>query len=254
MRADIDGQRRLARLQAAARQGVVAGPLARADQRDHRAGRRRVLDDAAPRVGEPDQLAHPVDHDLFELGQRRARLPGEAERAEPRAEIVAEHGGQLAVGGEIAEEFWRLPVRKPGDDQLVEIAEDGVERFRLQRRLFRQRRPQRAGRVGRHDRPLGDGAAIIRDPVDQLMADATKFLRRQSALPLVAAPDRRRRRNLRREARGGKRRHCQLRCGTNWIILRCGQHQRNHRRNRRVSGNSKTRGRIRFRPYVEPWI
>src|SRR5579863_988897 len=100
----VDDQRRALALQAAARQGKGARPFARADQRDQGPGRGRVLDDAAPAVAQAYELTHPIDDDLFELGQRRARLPRQAERAEACREIVAEHGRELAVAGEVAEE------------------------------------------------------------------------------------------------------------------------------------------------------
>ena len=42
----------------------------------------------------PSIAAHPVGDDFFELGQRRARLPREAEHAEAGADVVAEHAGE----------------------------------------------------------------------------------------------------------------------------------------------------------------
>ena len=155
-----------------------------ADERDERAGRGAVLNDPAPVGREADELAHPVGHGLFELGERRSGLPGEAERAEPRAQEVAEHGGKLAVGREVAEEAGMLEMRKRRDDQRVHVAHDGVERLGRVGRGFRKGRAQGAGLRLRHDGPLRDRLPIVGDPVDQLVADPTEFLGRQRDSPL----------------------------------------------------------------------
>ena len=81
----VDDQRLRLGLQPAARERVAGGPFARADQREQRRGRRRVLDHALPRVRQAHHLAQPVGGDLFHFGQRRTRLPGQAEHAEAGA-------------------------------------------------------------------------------------------------------------------------------------------------------------------------
>jgi hypothetical protein len=91
----VDGQRRALGLQPAAHLGVVRRALARDEQGDQARGGRGVLDDALPRLRQPGQLAQPLDHDLLDLGQRRGGLPGDAQRADPRAGQVAQ--GELRV-------------------------------------------------------------------------------------------------------------------------------------------------------------
>ncbi len=170
VRGTVDDQRRGEPREAAARQRKIARLLARANQRHQRRGRGGVLDHAAEALGQADELAHPVGHDFFEFGQRGRRLPGEAERAKPRAQIIAEHRGEFAVGGEIAEEAGMVEMRQARQDQRVEIGEDRRKRFGAGRRRLRQRRPDRARRDRRHHRPLGDSGAVIGDAVDQFVA------------------------------------------------------------------------------------
>ena len=91
----VDRQRLRLGLQAAARHAEARRPLARAQQRDQRAGGGGVLDDAAASASaRPDHLPQPVGRHFLELGERRARLPGQAEHAEARAQVVAEHARQ----------------------------------------------------------------------------------------------------------------------------------------------------------------
>ena len=75
----------------------------------------------------PDHLSRPVGHDLLELGEGGARLPRQPQDPEAGAQVVAEHGGQLAVGREVAEEAGVLPVGEAGKQVGVEIAQDGLE-------------------------------------------------------------------------------------------------------------------------------
>ena len=62
-----------------------------------------------------------VGRDLLDLGQGRARLPGQAEDAEAGAQVVAEDGRELAVRGEVAEEPRVLPVGEAGQNHLLEV-------------------------------------------------------------------------------------------------------------------------------------
>ena len=108
---------------------------------------------------EADHLAQPVGRRLLDLGDRRARLPGEAEDAEPRADVVAEHRGQLGVRGEVAEEARVLPVREPRQHHAIEVTQDGVEALGLVRRGSR-----RASRGSSRARPATSRAARRCEP------------------------------------------------------------------------------------------
>jgi hypothetical protein len=103
-------------------------------------------------------------------------LPGQAEDAEPGAQVIAEHRRQLAVRGEVSEEARVLPVRQPGQDHALEVAEDGLEALRLDRRRRRQLRPDVARRNPRHHGQAGGALTIVGHPVDDLMAQAAEFL------------------------------------------------------------------------------
>src|ERR1039458_9902188 len=119
--------RSLLSLQSTAAKRVVRRALARTQQRDERARGRGVLDDAAPRLREADHLPHPVARDLLELRERGARLPREAQDAESGAKKIAEHARWRAVAREVAEELRMLPMREPGYDHALDVAQDRVE-------------------------------------------------------------------------------------------------------------------------------
>ena len=157
---------------------MVGGTLARAYQRDEGGGGSRILDDARPALGKSKHLAPPVETHLFELGQRRTRLPVEPELPQARAHQVAEHGGRQTVGREIAVKARILPVRARRQDQLIEIPADRGELFGGLRWHRRQGRAQGARGVARHHWKFHarHTLTIVRDPVDELVTGAAKFL------------------------------------------------------------------------------
>ena len=85
VRRHIDARRARFALQAAARQRIIRRPLARADERDQRAGRGGVLDHAAPGGRKAEHLPEPVGDHLLDLRHRRARLPREPDHARARS-------------------------------------------------------------------------------------------------------------------------------------------------------------------------
>ena len=182
MRRHIDARLAGFALQSAARQRISRRPLARADERDQCAGRRGILNDAAPGRREPEHLPQPIDDDLFDFGQRRARLPGEPEHAEPSADEIAENARRQGVGGEVAEETRMLPKRQSRQDDAVEIVDHRAEVLRLARRLFRQGVAHLAGPGRGHHRPLGQAFMVVGQPVDEPVAVAAEFLRRQGLM------------------------------------------------------------------------
>src|SRR5690606_15530658 len=84
----VDDERVRLRLKAAASEAEIGRAFPRRDERDQRARRRRVLNDASPRWTQIDHLAQPVAHDLLELGQRWTALPGKPEHPQTSAHEV----------------------------------------------------------------------------------------------------------------------------------------------------------------------
>jgi hypothetical protein len=82
---------------------------------------------------------------LLELGRGRAGDPGHALDAESGADEVAEHRGARRVRREVAEEAGVLPVRHAGQDDAVEVGEDGGERLTVLGRRRRQHGAHLAG-------------------------------------------------------------------------------------------------------------
>jgi hypothetical protein len=117
--------------------GPTADAVQRRQQGDQVGARAGVLDDAPAGAGraegcrQVEQLGEPVHEVLLELGGRRAGHPGHALDAEAGGDQVAQHRGPRGVGREVAEEAGVLPVGQPGDDDPVEVGEDGGEGLAL---------------------------------------------------------------------------------------------------------------------------
>ena len=177
VRRRIDDQRRRLQLQPAAREAVVGGALARAQQRDQCARRRRVLNHAAPPVGQAEHLPQPVGGDFFDLGQRGTRLPRQSQHAESGAGVVAEHARQLAVAWEVAEERRVLPSatvrasRSSSRSRRIASNGSGSSRRRRRQTLF-----DFARRRLRHHRPIRHACPVISDPIDELMSVFAEFV------------------------------------------------------------------------------
>ena len=171
----VDDKRPLLGLQAAPGQAKIAGPFAGADQGHERAGRGGVLNHAAPGGGQAHHLAHPVGDDFFQFGQRRARLPGQAQDAQPGAEIIAQDAGQGGVGRKVAEEAWVLPEREARQENRFQVAKDRIEALGLVGRRGRQPGLDLARSGARHYGQIAQSGAIISNPVDQAMADDTEL-------------------------------------------------------------------------------
>ena len=127
---------------------------------------------------QPEHLPPPVETDLFELGERRTRLPGEPELAQARAHEVAEHRSRQTIGREVAVKTRILPMRAGRQDQRIEIAADGGEVLGFLRRRRGQCVAQCSGRGARHHGEFAarDALTIVRDPVDELVPGAAEFL------------------------------------------------------------------------------
>jgi len=66
-------------------------------------------------------------------------------------------------------------VGQSGDDDLIEVADDRVERLRLIRWLRRQLSFDVAGFGPRHHRPCRHVGAVVGDPVDDLVPGRAEF-------------------------------------------------------------------------------
>ena len=128
--------------------------------------------------GDSRRLPQPIGDDFFDLGHRRARLPGEPDHAEPGASDVSKDARRQSVGGEIAAEARMLPERETWHDDAIAILGRAAEIFRV----VRWRRGQGVADFARprlrHHRPVGQALMIIGQPVDELMAVATEVFRR----------------------------------------------------------------------------
>ena len=89
----------------------------------------RILDDTTPRGRQAHHLACPVNDHFLELTQGGARLPRQADDSQSGAQVVAEHAREHSAGRKVAKEAWMLPVREARRDDLINVLEDGVERF-----------------------------------------------------------------------------------------------------------------------------
>ena len=70
-----------------------------------------------------------------------------------------------------------LPVGQSRHDDLVEIAENGGEGFRIERGFGGKLALDLARRGSRHHRQLGDASPVVGDPIDQLVSRLAKFFR-----------------------------------------------------------------------------
>ena len=97
------------------------------------------------RVGEAEQLDHPVEHQRLEFGARRRRDPAHALHAEPGGQQFAEDRRERVVRREVGEEVRVLPLGEAGHDDPIEVGHHGGERFGLGRRMLGQRGAHVAG-------------------------------------------------------------------------------------------------------------
>ena len=148
--------------------GALAGPVQGREQRDEVGAGAGVLDDAAAAAGGPEglrqaeQVGQPVHDVLLELRGGRAGHPGHALHAQARGHQVAEHRGAGGVGREVAEEAGVLPVGDAGQDDAVQVGQDGGERLALLGGGDRQGGADVAGGDLRADRERTDAASSSR--------------------------------------------------------------------------------------------
>ena len=172
---DVNDQGLFLGLQAALVQ-TEAGGLLPAHGRGHQGtGGSSVLNHSLPRRGQPHHLSDPVGGQLFQLGQGRTGLPGEAKHAQAGAEIIAQDTGQRAVGGKVAKKARMLPVRQSGQDDPIQVLEDRGEVLGLFGRRSRKLGLDLARLGASHHGFLNHVSTVISNPVDELMSDPAEF-------------------------------------------------------------------------------
>jgi hypothetical protein len=113
-----------------AEHGAVRPQVARRGQRRERGRGCGVLDVPVQAFRKTEELSHPVDGELLELGRRRRGAPQHRVHVEGGGEELGEDAGLGPRDGEVGEEARVVPVRDPGEEHLVEVAQDGRERLR----------------------------------------------------------------------------------------------------------------------------
>ena len=120
----------------------------------------------AETLGQVEQFHQPVHHVRLQLGVGGAAVPHHALGVDARGEQVADDGGAGGVGGEVGEEVGRLPVGDARHDDLVHVAQHGLHRLALLRRVRGQLRADIAGlHLGEHGIAL-DLFHVARHPLD----------------------------------------------------------------------------------------
>ena len=177
----VDAIRRQAAAREAQRADVRHGRLPRRRQRVQGGDGGGVVDHAFELGRQPEQLPQPAERHLFQLGRRRRRAPEHGLHVQGARQQLRQHAGRAAGDGEVGEEAGMVPVRDAGQEDALEVGEDGVERLaglRGGRRELRADLP-RPG-AGQH------GVAVVltevgRDPVDEVAPVTPELVRRHVA-------------------------------------------------------------------------
>src|SRR5207244_10379279 len=103
-------------------------------ERGDRGRRGRVLDVAVPAARKAEELGQPVEGHRLELRRGGRGAPDEGDRVERGGEELGEDARLRGRGREVREEARVLPVRDPGQEELVEVVEHGRERLGMLRR------------------------------------------------------------------------------------------------------------------------
>ena len=122
----------------------AAAGAARSGECGQRAGGGGVLDVTVERVGKPDELPQPVGRHLLELLEGGRCPPEDPGLVEPGDQKLGQNAGLRAGGCEVGEEARALPVREPGHQDLVDVAQHVGERLRLLGWRSRERGPDLA--------------------------------------------------------------------------------------------------------------
>ncbi len=173
----VDGHRRMGCLQALFHLSKPAGALAGTDQRDQGGRRGGVLKNSGEGLGKANHPSKPVHHDFFELGGRGTGLPAHRLRAQTGRHQIGQDRGQTGIGREIGEEARMAPVRHARQHHPPQVGQKRFHRLRFGRRLGGEQSADFAGLAIAHHPQLGQVASVLRDPIDQGVAEHSKFVR-----------------------------------------------------------------------------
>ena len=171
----VDHEGRLAGLEALAVLAEAGGPLAGAEERRESGGAGGVVDHSCPRLAQARHLAEPVHDHLLHLGCGGARLPAHALHAEARGHDVRQDRGVARIAWEVGEEAGVVPMRDAGHHVPVERGQRLIQPSALLRGMGGKRGPDLSRLHLTHDRHVGQPLAVVRDPIDELVAEAAKF-------------------------------------------------------------------------------
>ena len=157
-----------------------------------------VLDDTAAlacrteRLGQVEDLRHPVEHMSLQFGAGGTGGPQHALHAQPGRNQITQDGRAGRVRGKVSKEIRRLPVGDPGQDYILKVFEDGVEGFAVLGRMGGKRRSD-VSRLspGKHGQRL-HAFVVVGHPVDRGMpqsseigkAQMIRFILRHVGFPL----------------------------------------------------------------------
>ncbi len=140
--------------------------MARRRERHEAGGRGRVVDDSEPTGGQPEPFGQPGHYALLELRYGRRGPPQHAVRVERGGDGGSQDSGNRAGVREVGEEARVVPVADSGEDQLVEIREQFLERPSPLRARFGQPREEIAGLRARQHGQLGQSLEVADDPLE----------------------------------------------------------------------------------------
>jgi hypothetical protein len=119
---------------------------------------------------QPARFDQPVQHVLFQLGDRRGGGPQHALHAQPGRDQLGQHRRRAGVGGEVPEEAGRLPVGERRDDHPVQVGDGTGQVAPVFGRVGVELVPHPPGLHRRADRQVVGATPVVGHPVDQLMA------------------------------------------------------------------------------------
>ena len=170
---------------------VARRPLAGGGERDQARHRAAAHEHAVAALGQPAQLAQPVEHHELHRGRAGAAGPRAGEHVEARGGGVGEHRDEVARAADAGEEPRVVGVL----DERQRLVEQRVERRVRVARLLRRRAAERRAQLGRvadpDRRKVADALEMLNDAVDQAVAEAAHLVGRQRkhrAMMTRAAP------------------------------------------------------------------
>jgi hypothetical protein len=184
--------------------GASVQAVAGGQDRAQRARRGRILNHPATRPGgavaatvpevlrQPARFDQPVQHVLFQLGDRWGSGPQHALHAQPGRDQLGQHRRRRSVGREVPEEAGRLPVGERRNDHPVQVGDGAGQVAPVLGRVGVELAPHPPGLHRGADREVVGAAPIVGHPIDQSMTVGAerRFGQLQALPPGVAAPPR----------------------------------------------------------------